>query len=146
MELLDIMKRVELFRGMDDSQLQQVADISTRESYDRGAVIFEQNTAGDRMYVIGDGQVEISMRNRDGDSRTAAYLGMGQVFGEMALIDDSTRSAAVIAVGDATVVYAIPSKDFIDLCKSDPAIGYILMRNIAQDLSFKLRHRDLDPH
>ena len=56
-----------------------------------------------------------------------------------------TRSASVIGVDDETVVYGIPNDRFTALCVSDPEIGYIMMRNIAQDLSFKLRHRDFDP-
>jgi len=41
------------------------------------------------------------------------------------------------------VLYAIPHKDFWDLCTNDCQIGFIVMRNIAVDLSFKLRHRNL---
>jgi CRP/FNR family transcriptional regulator, cyclic AMP receptor protein len=145
MDLIRTMKRVELFRGLSEEQLQRLVDISHRESFKKNTVIFEQNTVGDRMYIISDGQVEVLVRDSEGGERAAVYLGAGQVFGEMALIDESTRSAAVIAVEDGTVVYGIPRKDFIDLCQSDTAIGYVMMRNLAQDLSFKLRHRDMDP-
>ena len=48
-------------------------------------------------------------------------------------------------VEDQTIVYNIPNNKFTALCVADTAIGYIMMRNIAQDLSFKLRHRDYDP-
>jgi CRP-like cAMP-binding protein len=72
------------------------------------------------------------------------YLGTGQVVGEMGLIDAGRRSAAAIAIEEGTTVYCIPGAALTALCERDTAVGYILMRNIAQDLSFKLRHQDSD--
>ncbi len=142
MELQKVMKRVELFRGLNDNQLKRLADISQRESYGQGQVICRQGEPGDRMFVVAEGQVEIKLEDQAGASRSAVYLGEGQVVGEMALIDRGNRSATVVAVQDNTIVYSIPDRDFAALCQSDTAIGYVMMRNIAQDLSFKLRHRD----
>ena len=145
MELVTIMKRVELFRGLNDAQLARLGDISQHLRYEPGETIFEQGDTGDRMYIIASGQVEVRVRDVQGESRAAVYLGTGQVFGEMALIDDGRRSASVIAVDAGTAVYSIPNADFTHLCQTDTAIGYMMMRNLAQDLSFKLRHRDFDP-
>lgn len=142
MDLLQVMKRVELFRGLNDSQFQRLAGISKRESYGQGEVICRQGDAGDRMFVVAEGQVEIKLEDRQGESRSAVYLGEGQVIGEMALVDQGKRSATVVAVQSNTIVFSIPNRDFTALCQSDTAIGYVMMRNIAQDLSFKLRHRD----
>lgn len=142
MDLISIMRRVELFRGLNEAQLKRLGDISTKEIYHKGAVVFEQNSVGDRMYIVGSGQVEVRLRASKGGSQTAVYLGEGQVFGEMALVDSGLRSATLVAVGDGTTVYSIPAVDFHALCTNDTAIGYIMMRNIAQDLSFKVRHRD----
>lgn len=145
MQLEDILKMVELFRGLNEDQLHQIMKISQEENYKNGEVIFDQGATGDKMYIVGAGQVEIKIKSHTGYTFSAVYLGEGQVFGEMALVDESTRSAAVISAQDNTVVYSIPASDFTELCKTDTAIGYLMMRNIAQDLSFKMRHRDLDP-
>jgi CRP-like cAMP-binding protein len=145
MDLPTIMKRVELFRGLNEDQLGQVSDISRQEVFDKGAVIVTQGATGDRMYIVSQGQVEVQIRTAEGNTFPAIYLGEGQVFGEMALIDEGKRSASVVAVGDNTVLYSIPSESFTDLCLTDTGIGYVMMRNLAQDLSFKLRHRDFDP-
>lgn len=146
MGITDIMKQVELFRDLTDEQLAQIAAISREERYEDGAMIFAQGSTGDGMYIVCDGQIEVQVRDSLGASYAAVYLGTGQVFGEMALVDESTRSASVLAAGgNPAVVIAIPSADFTALCQRDNAIGYTMMRNIAQDLSFKLRHRDFDP-
>jgi CRP-like cAMP-binding protein len=72
-----------------------------------------------------------------------ARLGQGQIFGEMALVDRGARSATVHCVEDGTVLYVIPRQAFWALCDGNHHIGYVVMRNIAADLSFKLRHRNL---
>jgi CRP/FNR family transcriptional regulator, cyclic AMP receptor protein len=143
-QLTEVMRGVELFRGLTAEQLARIALISRRESYHKGEVIFEQDSIGDKMYIVVVGQVEIAVRGGSGEKYSALYLGEGQVFGEMALVDEGRRSATIISASDDCVVYSIPNADFTALCRTDTAIGYVMMRNIAQDLSFKLRHRVMD--
>jgi CRP/FNR family transcriptional regulator len=138
------MKHAELFRGLTHQQLERLAGITQREIYNRGDKVFSQGETGDKMYIIGQGQVEVVVRTSGGESFPVVYLGEGQVFGEMTLIDDGKRSASIYGAVDGTVVYSIPKNDFTQLCQRDTAIGYVMMRNLAQDLSFKLRHRDSD--
>lgn len=145
MELEKLLSSVGLFQGMDASQLSQIAAISRREIYDTDQVVFRQGSQGDRMYVIADGQVEIRFADSKGADHAVLFLGQGQIFGEMALLDQGTRSATIVAVQDGTVLYAILNTDFMQLCEQNTAIGYKMMRNMALDLSFKLRHKNLDP-
>lgn len=145
MELAQILRGVELCQGLDTQQLQRLASISHREAYDADQIIFRQGSQGDKMYVIGDGQVEVRVEDTRVGDYTTIYLGRGQIFGEMALLDEGKRSATLVAVQDGTILYSIPNSDFVALCKADTAIGYIMMRNMAMDLSFKLRHTNLDP-
>lgn len=144
MELVQILKGVDLFNGLNTDQLQRLVSISQREVYDADAVIFQQGAPGDKMYVVMSGQVELRFEDGKGSNQAALYLGSGQIFGEMALLDQGTRSATIIAVQDGTELYAISSSDFIVLCSTDTSIGYVMMRNMALDLSFKLRHKNLN--
>ena len=91
MELIQIMKRVELFRDLDDEQLKHISQISQREQYQTGDTIFSQGDPGDTMCIIGDGEVEIVVQDAQGNTYSAVYLGVGQVVGEMSLIDEGTR-------------------------------------------------------
>jgi len=143
--LLQILKSVELFRDLSEEQLQRISQLSKKEVYAKGETVCKQGDNGDAMYVISEGQVEINVRDHDGRTYSVLYLGAGQIVGEMALVDEGTRSASVIGIDNETTVYSIPNDRFTALCVADTAIGYIMMRNIAQDLSFKLRHRDFDP-
>jgi CRP/FNR family transcriptional regulator, cyclic AMP receptor protein len=144
MPVIEVLRHVELFRGLTDAQLDRIGQISTLEIHPRGNIIFEQGAVADKLYVIGAGQVEIAVTNAQGERYPAVYLGAGQIVGEMGLVDAGKRSAAAIAVEEQTQVYCIDALDFQQLCEQDTAIGYLMMRNIAQDLSFKLRHTDSD--
>ena len=68
---------------------------------------------------------------------------MGVGPGAVGLLDRGLRSATVNAKADNTALYAISRDDFVKLCEQDTRIGYIVMRNVAADLSFKLRHYNL---
>ena len=144
MELVELLKGVELFAGMTDDQLQRLAAISRVVEYREGEIVIRQGETGDRLYVIWDGQVAVLVGD-DLSARPTLYLGRGQIFGEMALIDYGERSATIRCTSTKAVLAVIGRDDFETLCSSDTAIGYIVMRNMASDLSFKLRHRNLNP-
>jgi CRP/FNR family transcriptional regulator, cyclic AMP receptor protein len=140
MDVRAAMKRSELFRGLNDEQLAQLAGISHEHIYQTDNVIFHEGDEGDGLYIVGSGQVSVQQIDSEGVRRPAVYLGEGQAFGEMALIDAAKRSASIVAAVDNTLIYHIKTHDFTRLCQENTAIGYFMMRNIAQDLSFKLRH------
>ncbi len=141
-EVKELLKQVSLFRGLSDDQLNQVAQITQSESYNADDVIFEQESVGDKMYIIHNGQVEVRVKDHAGMLNSVLIMGEGQIFGEMALLDHGTRSASVRALRSGATVYTIPGEDFRTLCQQDTALGYVMMRNIALDLSFKIRHQN----
>lgn len=138
-ELAQILRRIELFNGLSSTQLDALVSIAQREEYSLGETILEQGQGGSCMYVIAVGQVEIVRYNADGSARTAIFLGEGQLFGELALLDFGSRSASVLADEDPTTLYMIDRADVDTLCHADTELGFILMRNLARDLAFKLR-------
>jgi CRP-like cAMP-binding protein len=137
-----LLRHVPLFSGLVGDELAALANICQAAEAAPGALLIEQNTTGSTMYVIAEGSVEVFI---DGltDQRTLVVLGPGQVVGEMALLDYGYRSASARATGDGCRFYAIERNDFIALCETDNHIGYLVMRNIAVDLAFKMRHRNL---
>ncbi len=144
MALLSLMRTVTLFNGLSDEQLQRLVAISEEEIFNAGETIVRQGDSGDKLYFITEGQVEVRVRSGPNQTeRSQVYLGRGQLFGEMALLDKGPRSATIRCSRDHTVLRSIHSQAFNALCNTDTAIGYVVMRNIARDLSFKLRHRNL---
>ena len=136
-----ILKRVELFSGLSNDELKAVADICQERRLHPNEVIARQGEPGDEFYIITTGFVEIVIEGKP--EKVIVNLGKGQSVGEMSLIDQGPRSATVRAVSDPTIVQTITQADFEKLCNQDTRIGYVVMHNIAADLSFKLRQRHL---
>jgi CRP/FNR family transcriptional regulator, cyclic AMP receptor protein len=91
----------------------------------KGDTIFREGEQGDEFFVVVRGQVEI----RSGDRRLE-ILGRNGIFGEMALIDDSPRSATVVALTEVTVA-AMKEKQFLFLVKHAPFFALKVMRVLA---------------
>ena len=142
MSVSALLKRVQLFANLDESELEQVASICVKKQADAGELIIKQNTTGKEMYIVAEGSVDVFIQN-DGETRNLVVLGKGQVIGELALIDQGHRSASVRATNDGAVLYLIESDKFYTLCTNNNHIGFIVMRNLAVDIAFKLRHRNL---
>ncbi len=148
---IDSLKRVELLIGLTDEQLVQVAAICQNKVYSAGDVIVRDREPSSEIYIIHSGSSEVDLSGSRITAETLAApgpqaiisLGQGQIFGEMALIDMGLRSATVRCTADGTELLLIRRDDFIQLCEQDTDIGYKVMRNLAADLSFKLRHRNL---
>jgi CRP/FNR family transcriptional regulator, cyclic AMP receptor protein len=102
-------------------------EIPTRY-FAKGDTIFKEGDQGDQFYVVVRGQVEIRSGNR-----RLEILGQNGIFGEMALIDDSPRSATVVALTDVTVA-AMKEKQFLFLVKHAPFFALKVMRVLARRL------------
>ncbi len=139
-DLHSVLRSIELFHGLTREQIAAVGALCEPLVFERQQVIIEQGAPGDSMYIIAEGQVEVSARDTQGRTRTRLYLGRGQIVGEYALLDGGTRSATISADQDGTVLYRIERAPFQALCERDPRLGYQVMRNLALDLAFKARH------
>ena len=90
-----------------------------------GAVIFEEGTKGLEMYVIVEGEVEISLRGK-----TLAVASAGEIVGEMALLKNAARSATVTAKTDC-LLEAIDRERFEDLVRDSPSFALYVMNVLA---------------
>lgn len=144
MDLIQILRSADLFEGLTDQELAEVARICIEKRFARGELITQEGAQGNELFIIAEGFVEISLGERPATSaRVVVSLGPGQIIGEMALVDQGPRSATVRATSQPTVVQAIQREDLEALCQEQTRIGYVIMRNLAADLSFKMRHRNL---
>jgi CRP-like cAMP-binding protein len=106
--------------------------VITLSRYEPGEVIVRENDFGETAYIIGEGQVEVS-KKLDGQDVHLAYLGVGETFGEMSMIDEKPRSATVTAVTQ-TVVRAIRRDDFFNSFQTDPTVALTLLKVLFERL------------
>ena len=145
-----ILMQADIFYGINRDDIELIAQICQEKTYRKNETIFEENSSGDELYVIAEGEVEIlvdpamvsdQMETRSED-KVIARLHRGQSFGEIALVDQGIRSATARSASKNTHLLIIPRSEILSLCEENPLLGYKLMRNLAVDLSTKLRGTD----
>lgn len=144
--VIDNLRRVEIFSGLSDEELLMVADLCKALRVPANRTIFNEGDGGDELYVIHEGCVRVMINTRAPDGTvslsTINMLYAGQCFGEMVLLNGAVRSATVVSTEPTTLI-VIREPDFRALCDANPRIGYCVIRNLAQDLAYKLRSSNL---
>jgi CRP/FNR family cyclic AMP-dependent transcriptional regulator len=143
MSLVESLHKARIFSGLSQDDLEGIAKLCQQRVYNQNDVILSEGEGSNELFVIGQGMVEVSISMSGETSNPLMNLGVGQVVGEMALVDRGARSATVRAMKDETVLYVIPHKVFHQLCEKDNHIGFIVMRNLAAEMSLKLRYRNI---
>ena len=101
--------------------------------YDVADVIFEEGSTGRELYVVLDGKIDI-VKDSGGTRTTIVTLGKGEFFGEMAVIDGSSRSATAIAAAPKTKVMRINHARFVYLVSQQPAFALTIMDALSKRL------------
>ena len=131
------LRGIPLFAGLSKRELRVVGEIVHQRSYQAGEFIFKKGQPGAAMFIITAGGVDIIDHGTDEDT-VLASIGAGTFFGELALLDDSPRSASAMAT-QATEIYAFFRGDFLDLLKSAPQIGAKVYRELAVIIGARLK-------
>jgi CRP/FNR family cyclic AMP-dependent transcriptional regulator len=141
-DVLAKLKQIPLFTEIKENSdfMDELLRISRIKNYSRGDCIIREGEVGDEMYIVLTGGVEIRKKTRAGDDYTVVRLrAEGNVFfGELALIDDDTRSATVIATEDSSFI-VINKKSFLQLGNQYPQIGLPITRAISRRVASSLR-------
>jgi CRP-like cAMP-binding protein len=93
---------------LDSVDLQRLVTLAVTRSYRDGDVVFTEGDASRELFVVGEGKVEIVKKDASGEPISLARLGPGDFFGEMAFVDDKSRSAAAVARSKLQV-HVLPS-------------------------------------
>jgi CRP/FNR family transcriptional regulator, cyclic AMP receptor protein len=96
-------------------------------------VIFEEGSTGRELFVVLDGKVDIA-KVADGKKTVIVTLGKGEFFGEMAVIDGSSRSASAIVAAPNTRVMRINHARFVYLVSQQPAFALMIMDALSKRL------------
>jgi signal transduction histidine kinase len=101
--------------------------------FQNGKEVFKEGDTGDGVYVVKEGKVQISSLVGNNVRHVFSEVEPGQIFGEMAVLENKPRSASAVAVGD-TVVFFIPREEMLKLVESSPHLSLELLREISNRL------------
>jgi signal transduction histidine kinase len=120
----------QLFSHLDAGELRQVAE---ERKFSAGQEIFKEGDEGDGVFVVQQGLVEISGLVGENARHVFSRAGPGEIFGEMAVIEQKPRSACATAARETTV-YFIPQAAMLALVERSPALALGLLREVSRRL------------
>uniref|UniRef100_A0A7V4LCX3 Cyclic nucleotide-binding domain-containing protein n=1 Tax=Desulfobacca acetoxidans TaxID=60893 RepID=A0A7V4LCX3_9BACT len=145
------LKKIFIFQDLDAKELDQVIALGTLHHFAAGQVIIAEGDAGECMYVMCEGEVEVTKRLTmilDKDTPRERMMvrlrsADGVSFGEMALLENEVRSATVTALSDC-VLLELKRDDLLDYIRQNSSTGCKILLRLAQLLSRYLRKTNQD--
>jgi CRP-like cAMP-binding protein len=132
-EMIVLLRGVPAFSTLAEEDLAQIADVIVPRSFGSGEVVFREDDEGNTCYIVRSGQARAVREHSDGRSITLATFGPGEIFGELAMFDDETRSATVETLEDTDAV-AILGADMRRLLRSHPDIAVKMLGALSRRL------------
>ncbi|MGM0502498.1 MAG: Crp/Fnr family transcriptional regulator [Bacillota bacterium] len=125
------LKKFELFKGLTNEELTGIKSIMQERNYDKNEMLFFEGDAANNFYIILTGLVKVFKTDEKGREKTLSLLGNKDFFGEMALLDNKSRSASVQAI-EETKVFKINQNKFKNLISKHPAISLKIIATLSQ--------------
>jgi CRP/FNR family transcriptional regulator, cyclic AMP receptor protein len=121
-EVVELLGRVPAFSTLEQTDLEQIAEVVVPRSFEPGQAVFREGDASDTCYIVREGHARAIRRHPDGRTITLATFGPGDIFGELAMFEDERRSATVEAIDHMSVV-GVLGPDMRRLMGEHPAIA-----------------------
>jgi CRP-like cAMP-binding protein len=142
-ELIDVLATMPPFKNLTHKELKILIKLMHNRCYQPGEIIFSQGDPGIALYIIHEGEVIIEKCTENGRKVVLANFTKGDFFGELALLDDETRSASAIAVKES-VIAVIFKPDLDEYIDKYPKKGLKILRGICQIIAARLRNVNED--
>jgi CRP-like cAMP-binding protein len=133
MDEIELLARSELFSAFDRGVLQKIVLDSRRVDCDRNDVVFEEGEEADEMFVVQSGRVAIGRRSPDGRESLVALMEPGDLFGEMSLFDEGSRSASARALERSSLL-GLPYGGVRSALDEEPQLLWNVVSLLAQRL------------
>jgi len=138
MEITEITRQSDIFQGLSDGELSQLAQICRMVSYPAGKTICHEGECGSEIFVLAEGKASV-LGKRTGKKRSKiGTISQGEIFGEMSIIEDLPRVADLVTDVKSKLV-VIDRSELENLMNKNSHLGKIVMQNMAKGLSRKLR-------
>ena len=137
LDRIEFLKTVPFFDQLSNRQLKGVSDIMFERTYDADELVFEEGQPGAALFLVLDGKVAVEIFRETSTTRLAV-LERGAFFGEMALLDETPRSATARAL-ERTRTLALYRNDLNGLVQRDAKTACQIYRSLASTIADRLR-------
>jgi CRP-like cAMP-binding protein len=125
-----ILQRAEIFKDVSPADLENLSRAVTTHTFQAGEALFNEGDEGDTLYMIRQGQIHLFRRDQSGEERLLGTCGVGDVVGELALLDGYPRSAQARAA-DHVVTLRLRREHFMMFIQSRPQVMIAVLRFLA---------------
>src|SRR5688500_1462339 len=125
---VDVLRQVPLFSELGDRELQKLAGHFKERTFPEGSAVTMEGGTGTGFFVVVEGNATVSV---SGEQR--GTLGPGDSFGEIALVDEGTRSATIRAATDLRC-YGLTAWEFRPFVEEHPQVAWPLLKQMARRL------------
>jgi len=133
MDERELLRTVPLFSELSADAIASLGRLASRRRYPRDTVVFFENEEGDCLFMILEGRIKVTILGDDGREIILTMLGPGDLFGEMALLDNEPRSATAIAVEESELLL-LQRSDFQAVVGENPGISSALIKVLSARL------------
>jgi CRP/FNR family transcriptional regulator, cyclic AMP receptor protein len=130
-ETVWLLQQVPLFSGMEKEDLEMLGKYLHHKHMSKQQVLFQQGDPGDEFLIVTKGSVKVEVVNPDGKELTLAILKPYQFLGELALLDDSPRSANAIALDDGELL-SLRKRDFLHVVNEFPRMFLPITKQLTR--------------
>ena len=134
-DYIKYLAQVPTLSALSQKDLKKIASLTFDTQVEAGKVIVREGTPGEEFYLIAEGTVSVTLRDKE-----LAKLTAGDFFGEMALVDQGPRAATITAETPVSLL-VLGSREFATLIDSVPAVGKKILKGVAA----RLRQFQLSP-
>src|SRR5215469_16183222 len=121
-EFAVILKMNPMFADLGADELQKLSNLCHTQHLQTGEMLFQKGDPGDALYGVRRGQIRIETGAPDGSRLTLNFMGPGDLFGEVAVLDRQSRTADA-AAGETTELFVLRREDFIGHLEREPKVA-----------------------
>jgi len=103
-DVVTLLKTTQLFEGLDEEDLNVLANRAAKRPFKAGTLVFSQGDLGSSMFIIAEGHINIHLPGEASQRVSLKDLARGEYFGELAIFDENRRSASALATTDAVLI------------------------------------------
>ena len=126
-------RRVPVFNGLSDMEIQQIERIVESKGYDKGAFVFREGERSDSLFVLNEGLIKLTQSSPDGKEHIIRFLFPGDYFGQFALLQNKQNyvNAEMIETGTVCLLHR---KKFVPLLESNTTLAYNFLLSMSEQL------------
>jgi CRP/FNR family cyclic AMP-dependent transcriptional regulator len=135
-EFAVMLKKNPMFADLETDELQRISGLCHTQHLKAGEMLFRKGDPGDSLFGVRRGQIRIETGASDGSRLTLNFLGPGDLFGEVAVLDGQSRTADATA-GEPTELFVLRREDFLSFLEREPRVAIKIIQLLCQRIRWQ---------